>query len=145
MLHFLRRFGTTTAAQALPGRLVPVDGFASHCNTPMDHWSVTQSDLKELRTEIADAIDKGGIRPTALDPFDPFDRTYGPCIHTVVAQFIKPITYMAGCQSWANHLNGRQGLVRERVRYLTAWGHATWSLKFLRLDHNLKWTNTLVY
>jgi len=73
----------------------------SHREIGADRWCVNRRDLRQLRAEVAEAIQDGRIVPTEKDPFDPKDRTIGPSIYTVNDQYIKPITLDAGGQSWA--------------------------------------------
>eukprot|EP00931_Biecheleriopsis_adriatica_P053063 TRINITY_DN30998_c0_g3_i1.p1 TRINITY_DN30998_c0_g3~~TRINITY_DN30998_c0_g3_i1.p1 ORF type:complete len:661 (+),score=67.53 TRINITY_DN30998_c0_g3_i1:93-1985(+) len=68
---------------------------------PPDHWSITQADLRLLRTEIQKAIAEQEIKPTERDPFDPHDHAFGPNMYTVVDQYVKPLTKTAGGMSWA--------------------------------------------
>ena len=82
-------------------RLQRTDGWGVTHEMPMDHWCVTREDLKKLRVAVHNAVADGHIIPSELDPFDPSDDRYGPCVHTVVQQMIKPVTYAAGGCSWA--------------------------------------------
>mmetsp|Transcript_103264 Transcript_103264/g.301231 ORF Transcript_103264/g.301231 Transcript_103264/m.301231 type:complete len:630 (+) Transcript_103264:60-1949(+) len=85
----------------LPENGEPLNGEALHNTVPMDCWCVSRSDLLRLRADLKSAIRAGMIHPTDLDNFDPDDDVFGPCVHTVVAQFIKPVTRLAGDVSWA--------------------------------------------
>jgi len=82
-------------------RHVRGDGHSLHHTVPMDYWTVTRQDIQNLRHAVRSGVRDGSIRPTECDTFDVLDNKHGPCIHTVVAQFIKPVTYIAGDQSWA--------------------------------------------
>ena len=76
-------------------------GYALHEEVHMDHWCVTREDLGKLRKAVKEGVRLGQITPNERDPFEVEDDKYGPCIHTVVNLLIKPVTYMAGSQSWA--------------------------------------------
>jgi len=100
-----RSVETKSFASVCSTRSTRVDGYLAHQTVAMDHWCVTRDDLRKLRSAVQDAIRQGHITPTELDDFDPEDDRYGPCVHTVNHQLIKPVTHMAGKQSWAlmNH------------------------------------------
>jgi len=68
---------------------------------PPECWCITRDDLKLIRKEIEEAIAQKVIKPTQLDGFDPNDRKIGPNMHTVVAQYVTPLTKDAGGMSWA--------------------------------------------
>jgi len=88
---------------AAPSMMFTVrDGFRLHYHeVPFDHWCVTRKDLQDFRRLVQMAVEERRIKPTDLDPFDPFGQRVGPCIHTVNEQFIKPVTEKAGNASWA--------------------------------------------
>lgn len=89
---------------ALPG----ADGAEMHRRISPERWCVTRRDLELFDLQVKRAIDEGKITPSELDPFDPFDREIGPNVHTVVQQWIKPVTKAAGYMSWAlmQHADG---------------------------------------
>ena len=77
------------------------NGEELHRDVAFSKWCVTREDLVQLRWLVVEAIKDGRIRPTDMDLFDQWDRKLGPCVHTVIDQFIKPITAQAGNMSWA--------------------------------------------
>eukprot|EP00927_Polykrikos_kofoidii_P020911 TRINITY_DN19982_c0_g1_i1.p1 TRINITY_DN19982_c0_g1~~TRINITY_DN19982_c0_g1_i1.p1 ORF type:complete len:655 (-),score=67.53 TRINITY_DN19982_c0_g1_i1:23-1987(-) len=77
------------------------DGQALTRRVPPQHWGVTRADIRTLRRSIVKAVERGDIMPTTSDPFDVTDDVVGPNIHTVVKQYIKPLTEKAGGMSWA--------------------------------------------
>lgn len=81
-----------------------------HQRIPSNKWCVTRNDLQSFREEVIMALEKGTIRPTDRDNFDPADRVIGPNMYTVNEQFIKPKTHHVGNMSWALMKN-RDGLV----------------------------------
>ena len=84
-----------------PAQQLPLDGEALHKSVSPELWCVTRDDLRRLRNMVSIAVREKRIVPTALDPFDPEEDVFGPCIHTVNSQFIMPITALAGDCSWA--------------------------------------------
>ena len=82
-------------------RLHRARGFTAHETVSMECWCVTYDDLQNLRKSVKDGVMRGQILPTEGDPFDKDEDEFGPCVHTVVQQLIKPVTYMSGGQSWA--------------------------------------------
>lgn len=83
------------------------DAYALHESVPPDRWCVTWKNLEYLRKEVKDALLKEEIHPNDRDPFQRYDRIYGPSIYTVTEQHIKPVTRDAGKMSWALMLNPR--------------------------------------
>ena len=76
---------------------------ALHESVPPDRWCVTRADLKQLRREVWQAIQKGEICPPddGSDDFDSSDQLFGPSIYTVNKQHIMPVTDLVGKVSWA--------------------------------------------
>ncbi|CAJ1428575.1 unnamed protein product [Effrenium voratum] len=111
---FLMRFRIPPLWQLLSRRRrllwAQVDGTSLHREVPMGRWCVTKRDLQDFRVLVQQAVAKGDIQPTALDPFDPTDFTIGPNMHTVTEQYIKPVTDACGKASWAlmQHPHGLQ-------------------------------------
>jgi len=77
------------------------EGAELHRRVDRHKWCVTRSDLAAFRRLVRKAVSTGEIRPTALDDFDPADRTIGPNLYTVNEQLVKPTTAAAGGMSWA--------------------------------------------
>ena len=65
------------------------------------HWCISRHELRRVRAAVKEGVEKGQITPTDRDSFELDDQKYGPCVHTVVSQLIKPVTLLAGRQSWA--------------------------------------------
>ena len=80
---------STTAAAA----------YSQHDRVPADRWCVTLADLTFLRRELQRAIQCGELEPP--DDGDTCYIEYGPTMHTVNEQYIKPVTFRAGKISWA--------------------------------------------
>jgi len=91
-------FGTSQLDLA---RLGVRDGRQLHNSVPRDRWCVSRWDLVHFRRLVLQHVANGQIVPTEWDAFDPADSEFGPCVHTVCQQMIKPITDQAGEMSWA--------------------------------------------
>lgn len=79
------------------------DGLALHTSIPSEYWCVTDTDLHQFAQLIRRRVTEGRITETDMDPFITSDpkRVYGPSVHTVNADVIKPVTAKAGNVSWA--------------------------------------------
>lgn len=72
-----------------------------HRTVPPDYWCINKTDLTKFRATVQHAVAEGRVKPTDRDRFDPEDTKFGPRIHAVNAQLIKPVTAAAGDVSWA--------------------------------------------
>jgi len=76
-------------------------GASLHTEVPPEYWCITKKDLRCPRVEFKKAAQRGAIKPTDLDPFNPDDEHTGPNIYTCVDQYIRPVTKAAGDMSMA--------------------------------------------
>jgi len=74
-----------------------------HESVPPERWCITRADLKHLRQEVQEAIQKGEIRPPddGKDDFETSDKVFGPSVYTVNTQYLMPVTDRVGKVSWA--------------------------------------------
>ena len=76
-------------------------GVQLHAKVPPERWCVTRADLIDFREQCLAAVQEGRVLPTERDPFDPADEVFGPSIHTITDQLIKPTSAAHGDVSWA--------------------------------------------